>query len=284
LVRPDGAVVWVDVWGRTLFKTVGGTSVPIRMVFVYKDITEEVEREKAVADAQRFEALGRLTGGIAHNFNNILTVISGNLQLLRLQPSPSSKHIDEALQASSMGERLIGRLARVARQKELKATRIEVNKLVERLLMVTAPTLGPTIRLERSLDANPDGICVDVPELEAALLNFLMNAKDAMPQGGTVRVSTSNCRYETAVEWTAGRLQPGDYIEIRVSDSGHGMDEITLSRCTETFFTTKPGSGNGLGLATALSFAAQSDGMLSIKSTVDVGTRVSLLLPSGSLN
>lgn len=162
LIRMKDQVTWVDVWGRTLFAEVNGKPTAVRTVLVYKDVTEDVLREKAIAETQRFEALGRLTSGIAHNFNNILTIISGNLQLAKFQVPSLSNYIDEALSAADMGERLVKRLVRVAQKAELSISRIHVNDLVQSLVRTSSRTLGSTVSIELLLKAEPDTIEVDL--------------------------------------------------------------------------------------------------------------------------
>jgi len=240
------------------------------------------ERESALAqvhEMQKMESLGQLTGGVAHDFNNLLMVILGNLQLLRkrLPDEPRfTRLIDGAMQGAERGATLTKRMLAFARRQELKPETIDVMRLVVGIDELLRRTLGPTIQI--SLDSCHDlpSIRVDPNQLELAILNLALNARDAMPLGGRLGIAAER---KSARNGPAG-LACGDYVCMTVTDSGTGMDEATLRRATEPFFTTKgAGKGTGLGLSMVDGLAAQSDGAMRILSRVGVGTTIELWLP-----
>ena len=240
------------------------------------------ERESALAqvhEMQKMESLGQLTGGVAHDFNNLLMVILGNLQLLRkrLPDEPRfTRLIDDAMQGAERGATLTKRMLAFARRQELKPETVDVIRLVAGLEELLRRTLGPTIQI--SLDSCHDlpSIRVDPNQLELAILNLALNARDAMPLGGRLGIAAERKSARNG----PGGLAPGDYVCMAVTDSGTGMDEATLRRATEPFFTTKgAGKGTGLGLSMVDGLAAQSDGAMRISSKVGVGTTVELWLP-----
>jgi len=240
------------------------------------------ERESALAqvhEMQKMESLGQLTGGVAHDFNNLLMVILGNLQLLRKRlpdEPPFTRLIDGAVQGAERGATLTKRMLAFARRQELKPETIDVMRLVVGIEELLRRTLGPTIQI--SLDSCHDlpSIRVDPNQLELAILNLALNARDAMPLGGRLGIAAERKSARNG----PGGLAPGDYVCMTVTDSGTGMDEATLRRATEPFFTTKgPGKGTGLGLSMVDGLAAQSDGAMRISSRVGVGTTVELWLP-----
>lgn len=240
------------------------------------------EREAALAqvhEMQKMESLGQLTGGVAHDFNNLLMVILGNLQLLRKRMPDDPRlmrMIDGAMQGAERGATLTKRMLAFARRQELRPETVDVIRLVSGIEELLRRTLGPTIQI--NLDFGPElpTIRVDPNQLELAILNLALNARDAMPLGGRLGIAAA-CR--SARDGPAG-LAPGDYVCMTVTDSGTGMDEATLRRATEPFFTTKgAGKGTGLGLSMVDGLAAQSDGAMRISSSVGVGTTVELWLP-----
>jgi signal transduction histidine kinase len=240
------------------------------------------EREAALAqvhEMQKMESLGQLTGGVAHDFNNLLMVILGNLQLLRkrLPDEPRfTRMIDGAMQGAERGATLTKRMLAFARRQELKPETVDVMRLVIGIEELLRRTLGPTIQI--SLDSSHDlpSVRVDPNQLELAILNLALNARDAMPLGGQLGIAAQRI---SARDGPAG-LTPGDYVCMTVTDSGTGMDEATVRRATEPFFTTKgAGKGTGLGLSMVDGLAAQSDGAMRISSRVGLGTTVELWLP-----
>jgi signal transduction histidine kinase len=240
------------------------------------------EREEALAkvhEMQKLESLGQLTGGVAHDFNNLLMVILGNLQLLRkrLPDDPRVQRlIDGAVQGADRGATLTKRMLAFARRQELRPESVDVQRLVQSMEEMLRRTLGPSIQIMTDYGAGLPAIRVDPNQLELALLNLALNARDAMPFGGRLSIGgrLANKR-EFPVE-----LASGHYVCVTVSDTGAGMDEITLKRATEPFFTTKgAGKGTGLGLSMVHGVAAQSGGLMRMVSRVGEGTTVELWLP-----
>jgi signal transduction histidine kinase len=241
------------------------------------------EREDALAqlhEAQKLETIGQLTGGVAHDFNNLLTPIMGNLDLLRMRVSAddtrSHRLIESALQATSRAATLVQRLLAFARRQDLQPRAVDVSELVHGIEDLIVRSIGPTISVTLSAPAHLPPARVDPGQLELALLNLAINARDAMPGGGSLAIEVS-----VTEEASIGcDLKPGTYIRISVADTGVGMDPSTLKRAVEPFFSTKGlGKGTGLGLSMVHGLAAQSGGALKLSSTLSVGTRAELWLP-----
>jgi signal transduction histidine kinase len=243
------------------------------------------EREVVIRqlhESQKMESIGQLTGGVAHDFNNLLAVILSSLTLLkkRLPPDPRILQlVDGAMQGADRGATLTKRLLAFARRQELKPEAVEVQKLVPDLLDFLRQSVGPGISIKVEIPPDVAPVRVDTNQLELALMNLAVNARDAMPKGGTLTIT---CRSET----TDGRMETptalprGDYVRVDVIDTGHGMNEATLAKAMEPFFTTKGvGKGTGLGLSMVHGLTAQSGGALHISSQLGKGTVVTLWLP-----
>jgi signal transduction histidine kinase/ActR/RegA family two-component response regulator len=248
---------------------------------------KERTREREIALAQLFEAqkmdtIGQLTGGVAHDFNNLLMAVMGSLSLLekRLPEDPRSHRLlQNAVQGAQRGAALTQRLLAFSRRQELKPEAVDVLLLVSGMKELLERALGHGVELRTQFEGTLPAALVDANQLELALLNVALNARDAMPDGGTLTISAS--RYSPSADGTDASLQPGDYVRIRIADNGIGMDEMTLAKATEPFFTTKgPGKGTGLGLSMVHGLAAQSGGLLSIHSEPNVGTTIELCLPT----
>ena len=241
------------------------------------------EREAALAkmhEMQKLESLGQLTGGVAHDFNNLLTVMLANLSLLRkrLPEDPKvMRLIDGALQGAERGATLTSRMLAFARRQDLKPETVDLPKLVDGMAEMLRRSLGPAVQIHTEFRSGLAAVRVDPNQFELALLNLALNARDAMPFGGTLAVGA---RGADAAEGPPG-LAPGDYVCVEVTDTGTGMDEETLKRDAEPFFTTKGvGKGTGLGLSMVHGLAAQSDGAMRITSRPGQGTTVELWLPA----
>jgi len=239
------------------------------------------EHELALAklhEAQKLETLGQLTGGVAHDFNNLLTPVIGNLDLLRrrLQPGDSSHRlIDSALQAASRAATLVQRLLAFARRQDLSVRSVDVGKLLDGMSDMIRRSLGPAIDVQISHAPDLPPARVDPNQLELAILNLAINARDAMPRGGTLTIEADSRSSEGAT-----LLKPGNYVRIAVRDSGTGMDEQTLARAIEPFFSTKGlGKGTGLGLSMVHGLAAQLGGTLNLVSRPGDGTTAEIWLP-----
>ena len=240
------------------------------------------EREAALAqvhEMQKMESLGQLTGGLAHDFNNLLMGILGSLDYLAKQPlsDPKAKHfLTAARESAERGAALTKRLLAFARRQELRPEPVDVQRLTESMGEMLQRSLGPTIQVEMNFDQDLALISVDPNQLELAILNLALNARDAMPDGGRLRIAAQR---ETGAIGLPS-LEDGDYVRMTVTDTGTGMDEATLKRCSEPFFTTKEvGRGTGLGLSSVLGLAVQSGGGMRISSEPCKGTTVELWFP-----
>jgi PAS domain S-box-containing protein len=247
--------------------------------------TEQLRKnEQALRQAQKMEAVGQLTGGVAHDFNNILQVITGNLDILsRGLTGDSSRHVRAAQNATAAAKRaaaLTQRLLAFSRRQPLDPKPIDVNALVSGMSDLLHRTLGETIELENVRAARLWSTEADANELESALLNLALNARDAMPEGGRLTIETANVDLDRAYAATQSEVIPGQYVSIAVSDTGSGMSEATIGQAFEPFFTTKPiGQGTGLGLSQVYGFVKQSGGHIRIYSEVGQGTTVKIYLP-----
>jgi PAS domain S-box-containing protein len=278
----DGSYRWLS-WT--------GVSDRNRSYAVARDVTAEkaaAERlratEEALHQSQKMEAVGQLTGGIAHDFNNLLTGIVGSLNLLQTRFNQGrtekvTRYIDAAMTSANRAASLTHRLLAFARRQPLIPKSVDVNRLVVSLEDLLRRTIGETIRLEIAASNGLWWTLCDPNQLESALINLAINARDAMPEGGRLTIATSNARIES-VDAEAPALSPGDYICIGVTDSGVGMKPDVAARAFDPFFTTKPmGQGTGLGLSMIYGFARQSNGHATIDSKVEQGTTVRLYLP-----
>ncbi|PVM93678.1 ATP-binding protein [Caulobacter endophyticus] len=231
--------------------------------------------------AQRLEALGQMTGGVAHDFNNLLTPIIAGLDILsgRLRGEPrNAKLVDAALESAERAKGLMQRLLSFARRQDLAAQDVDLAPLLEGLKPLLQQSVGGAVRVDVEVRQAPLFVRIDPAQLELAILNLAINARDAMPDGGGLTVIA-----ETARARSGGGLKAGPYVRIGLVDTGAGMDEATLRRAAEPFFTTKPvGKGTGLGLSMAHGLAAQSGGALTLKSTLGQGTTVRIWLPPGA--
>lgn len=245
------------------------------------DITEQRANQAALVQAQKMEAVGQLTGGLAHDFNNLLTIIIGNLSALQERPegAPVAEYLGPALQAARRGAELIRRLLTFSRRQTLDPTAVEVGSLVHNMTHLLVRSLGETIKVRLRLPGEPLHALVDPHQLENAILNLALNARDAMPDGGELTIAVTLRALDVALA-RAAEVPPGDYVQIDVSDTGCGIDAVVLPRVLEPFFTTKPfGGGSGLGLSMVYGFVRQSGGNLRILSTPGKGTNVRFVLP-----
>lgn len=240
------------------------------------------EREAALAqlfEAQKLDTIGRLTGGVAHDFNNLLMAVLGSLELLRkrLDDQKSLRLLDNAFEGANRGAALTKRLLAFARRQELKPRAVDVAALIGDIKDLLHRALGPAVRLTLSFPDALPAVKIDPNQLELAILNLAVNARDAMPDGGSLAISAE---LVPAFSKRAKDLKPADYVCVSLVDSGVGMDKATLSKAMEPFFTTKgPGKGTGLGLPMVYGMAAQSGGALYLTSERGMGTKVELFLP-----
>jgi PAS domain S-box-containing protein len=240
-----------------------------------RDITELKAAQEQLRQSQKMEALGQLTGGIAHDFNNLLTVVVGGLDLVakRVEDAKLKRYADNALAAAERGARLTGQLLAFSRVQRLEVRPTQVAPLVENMRPLLRNVLGPGITKQFDLHDAPTPVMADPTQLEVAILNLAINARDAMPDGGVLTFSTR----PVAVAGDA-ELEDGDYIALTITDTGAGMPAEVVERAFEPFFTTKEvGKGTGLGLSMVYGMARQSGGTARIESTPGEGTSVSLL-------
>lgn len=279
-LRKSGEVFPVQMTGA---KLLGADGTVIGYLGVYRDITQELKRDRALREKQRLEALGRVTGGVAHDFNNLLTVISGNIQLvdMNLKDERMKRYLAEAYRATEMGARLNQRLMTFARQRQLEPVTLNLNTLINALLDLVRRSIGESIRVKTNLTANPANVLVDASEMESAILNLALNARDAMPDGGCLLLESRNVEIDGENASAFAGLPSGPYIYLAVSDTGLGMMPEVMSRAFEPFFTTKDeGKGTGLGLTTIHGFVRQSGGNVTLYSELGHGTTVNIYLPS----
>ena len=254
----------------------------VGLVALIRDVTRELKRETAVRTAQRLEAIGQLTGGIAHDFNNLLTVIVGNLELLepRLSDNDQLDMLREVKDAAEKGAQLTDRLLTFARRQRLESQRISLNGMVTTMADLLRRTIGSNIVLDVVPASDLWMTRADPGLIETAVVNLVINARDAMPNGGRIVIETRNATLDDAGAELIPGLQTGQYVVLSVTDSGHGMAPEIAERAFEPFFTTKaPGKGSGLGLASVYGFARQSGGHATLYSEVGKGTTVRIYLP-----
>ena len=235
--------------------------------------------EQQLLASQRLEAVGRLAGGVAHDFNNVLTAVLGSTELLLLDTPPGAANREELeiiREAATHAQDLIRQLLAFSSRQALKPVVLDVNHLVKNVGKMLRRLIGENIELTTEPAPDVDSVCADPGQLEQVLVNLVVNARDAMPQGGRLTIATSNL----AVAAGAVPVPPGRYVVLRVTDTGTGMDAATVERAFEPFFTTKPrGKGSGLGLATVYGIVRQSGGHIEVESMPGAGTTFRIYLP-----
>ncbi len=268
----DRGVLITDPQGKSL-----------RMVGGMTDLSQRLQLEEQLRQAQRMESIGQLTGGIAHDFNNLLTVIQGNAELLaeRLTENSELQSLARMIdQASRRGADLTQRLLAFARKQALEPTAVDINELVLGMHDLLQRSLGTEVRIELALTEGLSPAMVDPAQLEGALLNLCINARDAMPEGGRLHLGTSEMQRQTGTVATDSELPPGRYVSLTVSDSGTGISPENLPRVFEPFYTTKArDKGTGLGLSMVYGFVRQSRGQIEIESEPGQGTTIRIHLP-----
>jgi len=302
--RAEGDEYWLYIRGALLRD---GSGRPVRVHGAVVDVTahkaaqEELRRlnetleqrvaersdqllkaQEALRQSQKLEAMGQLTGGIAHDFNNLLTPIIANLDLLdRRCPSMRDKRLIEgALKSADSAQILVQRLLAFARRQALQPTRVDLRALIEGMADLIGRTIGPRIRIRLELADGLRAAHADPNQLEMAILNLSVNARDAMPGGGTLTIRAENAQTGKIDDMF---LSPGDYLQLSVADTGVGMDETTCGRAVEPFFSTKGvGKGTGLGLSMVDGLASQMGGAFRLASEIGCGTCATLWLPAWS--
>ncbi|QIK79878.1 response regulator [Sphingomonas piscis] len=275
--RRDGSPFWNAVFIGPVYDTDG------KLLYFFAsqlDVTRRRNTEQSFRQAQKMESIGQLTAGLAHDFNNLLQVVNGNLELISTAKDPDrlARYVASAQSAAERGAKLTRQLLAFARKTRLEPRPTDLSHLVTDFSEMLESTLNKQADLHLSLRRGLPHVTVDPDQLEMALLNIVNNARDAMPNGGLITVSTSLLKLNGNAE--AFDLEPGDYIVLEVADEGEGMDADVLERATEPFFTTKGvGQGTGLGLAMASGFLRQSGGRLDIQSKKGEGTSVRMIFP-----
>ena len=258
------------------FRGYRGTGTDVSEVFEARKHLRE--RESQLAQAQKMEAVGQLTGGIAHDFNNLLTAMAGSLEVLRMQRPELAEDrlVREALSASRRAGDLVQRLLAFSRRQALRPEAVDVGEKLTDMAELLRRTLGASVTLQVDVPPVPARALVDPAQLESAVLNLAINARDAMPGGGSLRLAAA----PVAVMEAGPELAAGDYVSVIVEDTGSGIDAEVLPHVFEPFFSTKPdGAGSGLGLSMVYGFVRQSGGGLRVDSEVGRGTRIELILP-----
>ncbi|MGI8705304.1 MAG: PAS domain-containing protein [Sphingomicrobium sp.] len=269
--KPGVPTAYLDVAFQPVKDREGKT---IYILFEARDITDLKAAQEQLRQSQKMEALGQLTGGIAHDFNNLLTVVVGGLDLVakRVEDAKLKRYAVNALTAAERGARLTGQLLAFSRVQRLEVRPVEIGPLIESMQPLLKNVLGPGIAKEFDLDDARIPVMADPTQLEVAVLNLAINARDAMPDGGVLKFVTCSTSITSDPE-----LDDGDYVELCISDTGTGMDEEIASRAFEPFFTTKEiGKGTGLGLSMVYGMARQSGGTARIETSPGNGTAIKL--------
>ena len=297
--RDDGVLRWVHAKGRGVFDAGGnlqrvtGTAVDVtarkaieQQLQVMNETLEQrvadrttalEKSQAALQQAQKMEAIGNLTGGIAHDFNNLLQGLTGSLDLIRRKPENTGRvrqWAEAGLQAAERGAKLTAQLLAFSRAQKLEQKPLDLSALLEGMRDLLGRTLGPSVRVVLDLAPGEESVTGDETQLEMAVLNLAINARDAMPEGGTLTIATRRCIIAQDSE-----LAPGDYLELRIGDTGAGMPPDVAARAFDPFFTTKGvGKGTGLGLSQVYGMAQQAGGAARIASEPGKGTTVSIFL------
>ncbi len=280
-LRKDGQTIHVSL---TISPILDACNKVVGISKIASDITGKKMLERQLRQSQKMEAIGQLTGGIAHDFNNLLGVIVGNLDLLERQVPENLaalKRVQTAQKAAARGAELTRRMLALASKEDLNPVNLQLEDAIDEMIELAGRALGPEIRIVTSYDKTVHAVYVDAAGLESALLNLAVNARDAMPKGGTLTIDTELCNLEESFPPVqTGDIKPGEYVRISVTDTGFGMSRETMDRALEPFFTTKGrDKGTGLGLSMVYGFARQSRGTVRLYSEQGIGTTVSLYLP-----
>jgi PAS domain S-box-containing protein len=254
-----------------------------QLVVQIVDVTERKSAEMQLQQAQKMEAIGQLTGGLAHDFNNLLTVIIGNLQLIDMAVEGNEKahkRALEAIDACKKGSELTKQLLAFARRQALEPQEFNINDLTERMAPLVTRSVGETIELQVHLMDGAPKAMIDASQLESAILNLAINARDAMPKGGRLTLETQPAYLDEAYAAKYPEVTPGQYVMVAVSDTGTGISPDLVEKVFQPFFTTKePGMGSGLGLSMVYGFIKQSGGHIQVYSEVGHGTSIKMYLP-----
>ena len=277
--RPDGETVQADTHVTIVRNGQGAIE---QLIVQVTDASEKKQAASSLQRGQKMEAIGQLTGGLAHDFNNLLTIIMGNLELLegKLPDDRSTMRLSEAIDAARKGAGLTRQMLAFARKQELEPREVKVNDLVSGIAPLIARTIGEQVQLRADMMAGEPMAVIDPSQLESAILNLSINARDAMPRGGHLTIETQPVYLDQAYAGKNPDVAPGHYIMVAVSDTGSGMSPELLEKVFQPFFTTKEqGRGSGLGLSMVYGFIKQSGGHIAVYSEVGHGTAVKMYLP-----
>jgi len=285
-VRKDGSRFWASVVIDPILDQEDGTLLGFAKIT--RDMTEKRQAQEeldsareALAQAQKMEAVGRLTGGVAHDFNNLLTVIRSSVDLLRrpgLADDKRERYLNAISDTADRAAKLTGQLLAFARRQPLQSERFAVRDRIDRLKQIVVSLVGAPVDLAFEVADDAGAVDADPSQFETAILNIVINARDAMPEGGSL--SLRACQAAGAPGTGGGPVRDGAFVAVSISDSGTGMDADTIARIFEPFFTTKEaGKGTGLGLSQVYGFAKQSGGEIAVESRLGEGTTFTLYLP-----
>jgi PAS domain S-box-containing protein len=281
VIAADGRVVWLRDVARVI---TGPRGKPAYFGFLM-DVTETRLRDRQLAETQKMKAIGQLTGGLAHDFNNLLAVIVANLELIEEQAikEPGVRHpLRNAMLAARGGASVVHQLLAFARREPSRAQLVDLNAEITEMISLLARTLGDAVEIETGLAPDPWPVELDPGQFEAALLNLAVNARDAMPAGGRLRIATANIVLSPGHDHELV-LRPGAYVLVSVSDTGIGMTDEVRTRALEPFFSTKPpGRGTGLGLSMVNTFVTAIGGQMHLESRPGKGTTARLYIPRAS--
>jgi nitrogen-specific signal transduction histidine kinase/CheY-like chemotaxis protein len=281
MIHPDGSTHWLSNRGIPIRDAEGNLT---HYVGVCKDITEWVQLEDQLRQSQKMEAIGRLAGGLAHDFNNLLTVIGGFGELIREKLDPGSglhTYCEEIAKAGENAASLTRQLLAFSRRQVLKPVVLDLNDVVNHIEKMLRRLIGENIELRTVLHPGLWRVKADSTQMEQVLLNLAVNARDAMPSGGTITIELQNIHLDEEYARSHNAVTPGNYVALIVTDSGDGMDAETRARIFEPFFTTKEqGKGTGLGLATVYGIVKQHQGWIEVSSQPGAGATFNIFLPA----
>jgi PAS domain S-box-containing protein len=279
-LRKDKMTGWCHL---TVSLVRGPGGEPAFVLGMVEDITEHKRAEEQLRESQKMEAVGRLVGGVAHDFNNLLTAVTLYSDLVAAGLESNSRlhlHVDEIRLASERGAALIQQLLAIARQQAIEPRVLSLNEIVSNMENLLTRLIGENIELITETEEDLANVRIDPAQLQQVILNLVLNARDAMPQGGRIHIKTQNCCNQCRFSRHGQELSLPACAELVVTDTGVGMDAETRSHLFQPFFTTKsPGQGNGLGLATAYGIIKEAGGSIEVDSEVGKGTRVTVVLP-----
>jgi signal transduction histidine kinase len=271
VILPDGGIRWVRNAGRMIAGQTSGTG---RLIGVTTDVTSRHVLEAQFLQAQKMEAVGQLAGGVAHDFNNLLTAILGYSTLVKdsLTDPVGRRNVDEVIKAATRATALTKQLLAFSRQEVPAVVVLNANDVIQDLLDMLRRLIGEHIALTTTLAGDLEAIRSDRGQLEQVVVNLILNARDAMPQGGLIRIETANVRIDSEVFAQGGRIAKGEYVMVAVHDSGVGISDVVRPRLFQPFFTTKDrGKGTGLGLATVHGIVSAGHGYISVDSEIGKG-------------